>query len=686
MTMKTPLRTIVWFILMMLCAASSWAQPTIERNDLWMVGDTYTYLGLDAANLEPGPAGNGVTWNMSTLVRNSSLDGTSRYVDAAGTPNAAAFPQANVALTIDGEDAGTAYAYYAVSNDTIVEEGQDTPAGLITLSDKRIFINFPFGYNDVHTDTYGGSFTLEVMGAMATVTRQGSFTTTYDGYGTLILGSKTFQGVSRIKTVDEVTDTIDFGGTTFTSTTTGTSYSWFNAQSRDMLLNISEATVSGFGPASTSKSASYQDIEGVGGAVSGSYAAHLTAQGGDFDTEIIVHNPTNSDKIITLTPVASDGSQLTPVDVEVAGEGLTRMLQQNTFPANAVSFTGSGCNDCMFTLGYRANLPNASTAHVNQTTDLKTEYYFYPGEWDLLFDGAAIINAGSVASSVQASQIADDGSLLSQITLTGNLEPGGKYLDVFNGKFANNPNSILKIESDQPMAVMILRISQDRLYLYQNLALPDDAGQGDGGRWLAHITSDTGGFSTSIIIHNQGASQQTVTLQPYDSDGMALMPVPVNVPANTVSRFAKSDLLPSEASHASISGSTDCVVSVGYQSNEPGSSTAHIHETTSVGTEFFIHSGEWDLLFDGLALVNLGDEPAAIQLAQFREDGSIVHNISLTGFLPPKAKYLEVLEGQVPPNHPDAIIKITSSQPLAVLALRLTKDSRFLYGNNPLTY
>lgn len=685
--MKTPLRTIVGIMFFLICATSLLAQPTIDRNDLWMVGDTYTYLGLDATNLEPGPSGNGVTWDMSVLVRNSDLDGTSSYVNAADTPNAAAFPEANIALTIDGEDAGTAYSYYSVSNDSIVEEGQDTPAGLVILENKRVFINFPFGYNDTHTDTYGGSFTLEVNGAMATVTRQGTFTTTYDGFGTLILGSRTFTGVSRIKTVEETTETIEFSGMTFNTTTMGTSYSWFNAQSRDMLLNISEVEATGFGPPTSTKSASYQDLDGVNAAdVSGNYGAHLTTQGGDFDTEIIVHNPTDPDKIITLNPLASDGSSLTSVDVDVPGEGLARMNQQNIFPPAAASFTGSGCDECSFTMGYRANLPNASTAHVNRTQDLKTEYYFYPGEWDLLFDGASIVNAGSGPATVTASQIGDDGGLLSAVTLTDDLEPGGKFLDVFNGKFANVPNSILKIESTQPIAVMILRISQDRLYLYQNLALPDNIGGSEDGRWLAHITSDTGGFSTTIIIHNQSGSQQMVTLQPYDSEGMALAPVQVSVPANNVSRFAKTDLLPSEASHASITGSTECVVSVGYQSTQPNSSTAHIHETVSVGTEFYFYAGDWDLLFDGLAMINVGDEDAFIQLAQFRNDGQIVGNFSLFAGLKPNAKYLDVLEGQIPPNNPEAIIKITSNQPLAVLALRLTKDSRFLYGNDPITY
>lgn len=681
------MRKLIWVLLLsallsLTSVLSLFAQAPFSRSDVWQNGDEFTQLGLLAESLDPGASGSGVTWNFSNIVRSNQGDGVIRYLSPSGTPNASSFPDANSAQTFVDVDGEVGYQYYNVSDSGITEEGQDTPAGIIILSDKRVIIPFPFGFNQTHMDTYGGTFTLMVDDTQVTITRSATYEAKYDGFGTLNLGTKTYSNVRRVKTVQSVMDSFNFQGMIFTNTSETTSYAYFSPESRSPILNLSESTTTNFGITVNSKSANFQDLDGTSSPTSNRYGTHLTAQGGNFNSELILRNPTGTAQVFTLNPLRNDGSALTPVTVNLPANGTQRMLQENYFPADAVSFNASGCSQCIFTTGYRADLPDGSTAHVPQTVRLGTEYYFYPGEWDLLFDGAALINAGSGPAKIDASQMADDGTLLSQLTLVEALPAGGKYLDLFNGKFANEPNSIIKLNSTQPLAVMILRISQDFRYLYQNLALPEDPGTG-GERWLAHITSGGGGFNTSVLVHNRGSNIGAVTLQPYNASGQALTPVPVVVNPGTVERFSKSEILPDEASHMSILGSADCVVSLGYQSVQENSSTAQIHEAPSIGTTFFIYPGEWDYLFDGLAIINLGDEEASILATQIRDDGATVGNISLNAALQPNAKYLAVLEGMLAPN-PNAIIKIESTEPMAILALRLSKDSRFLYGNSPI--
>ncbi len=394
----------------------------------------------------------------------------------------------------------------------------------------------------------------------------------------------------------------------------------------------------------------------------------------------MIHNPTSSAKTLTLTPLTAAGGAGQPVNVNLPARTTNRALQQTYFSADAASFTSNGCTECVFSMGYRAaGLENAATAQVHQNNRTETEYQFYPGEWAYLYDGAAIINTGTANANIDALQIDDAGNLLATVNLSTNLAPGGKKLTIFNTLFNNTPDSMIKIRSTQPISVMVLRIDAEGRYLYQNLPLPDKPEASDE-RWVAHITSETGGFDTDVMVHNTSNSSKTISFHPYTSTGSMLTPVDVTVPANTTRRFAKLALFNGDTSHAMITGSTDVMVTVGYRSRVANSSTAQIHEAKPVGTSFEIYPGSWDVLFDGFAIVNTGNATTSLQVSQINDDGTTTTPITLTNALAPNAKFLGLLEGVIA-NNPNAIIRVEASQPLAILALRLTKDSRYLYGN-----
>ena len=665
-------------------AINLFAQPAVTRADIWQLGDNVTLLGLVADDLEPGPAGNGVTWDFSTLVRDGDRDSTFLYLDPSGVPDGGEFPLANLAARTEFEPDGFVFVFSKTDDAGVIDYGQTTPVGISILEDPRTVFQFPLGFNDTQNDNFSGTLAFNVQGNDLNGTRTGNTEITYDGFGTLILGEKTFTQVRRMKQIQEVTDTFNVNGSPVGATSITTSYLYLARESGTAILQLDFVETTTQGTTTTSEFASFQDLDVLPEPQPSSrYGAHLTAQTGNFDTEIIVRNTSDQPETLHLLPLETDGTPLAEVILNLFPGTTTRALQQNYFPIDAAGFGASGCEDCVFTMGYRAKVADASTAHVHQATGFKTEYYFYPGEWDLLFDGAAILNAGSDSAAVTLSQLGSDGTLLDQLTLAENLAPGAKYLDVFNGKFENQPNAILKLEASQPLAVMILRISQDNRYLYQNFALPDHPGESGAERWLAHITSDSGGFETSILIHNRSANDRMVTIHPYSADGQALESESVLVPAGWVRRFAKADLVPANTSHAAISGSTDCVVSVGYRAAQASASTAQIHETPPVGNSFTFYPGEWDLLFDGIAIINLGESAATLTATQVDDSGQEQASVTLVADLAPNAKFLDVLEGKLPTN-PDTVIRIDSSQPMAILALRLSKDNRYLYGNQPL--
>lgn len=676
----------IWLIWMASSTLILHAQIDFTRADVYKVGDTAQFYGLDATNAEPGPAGNGVTWDFSNLQRQADEDFVVRYGAPSEAPNGDQFPDANMVAIQDAGQGFTAYTFIKANDNEIQLEGLDIPdLGVVTYSDKNLWLKFPFGFNETQSDPFVGTYIFNVQGISGIANRDGELSTVYDGFGTIILPDGTrVENVRRLKLDQTVNDVVSVSGFNITTKVETTTYHWFAQDERLQVftLTLAKSTVTPPGMTVDSKSANYRVPSGnPTPTVAKKLGAHLTTQGGAFDTEIIIRNTSDSDKTIKLQPYDETGMELTAVDVNLGPDTISRVLQQDYFPTNARSFSASGCDDCNFSTGYRAAQDNPSTAQVHQIQDFRDTFYFYPGEWEALFDGAAIVNAGDESADILATQYDSQGNVLTMQTLAASLAPDAKHLVLFNDVLVDNPDSIVELSSDQPMGVMILRISQDFRFLYQNATIPAKV-DNDAGRWLAHITSDSGGFSTDLIFHNQADSNETVQLIPYTADGMQLTPVNRTVGAGQTLRFPKADLLPSDASHLAISGSTDCIVSAGYRANRDGASTSVTHEAAPIGNAFYVYPGEWNVLFDGVALINTGDSDANITLTQIGDDGQIKQTVTLTEALAPNAKYLGLFEGLIPEDA-NTIIKIESNQPLALLSLRLSKDGLYLYNNNP---
>lgn len=677
------MRTIS-FVLMAILSLSTWAQSNFTRDDFYKPGDSAQYFGVDATGISPGPAGNGVTWDFSNLSRKPDEDFKVDYALPSAAPNAGQFPEANM-VAIQDAGATTAYSFLYADNNQIRLEGLDLPdLGVVTYTDKSEWFDLPFGFNESQSDPFVGTYTASVQGISVRSDRDGSLTTKYDGFGTVILPDGTrVNNVRRLKLDQTVNDKISVSGFTITTKAVTTTYHYFAEDERLQIFTILEGDVTVTPPGTNVKSviAYYRVPSGTQQPVAANRRGpHLTTQGGAFNSEIIVRNPTDQAQSLNLIPLDGTGSPLATQTIQLGPNAISRTLQQNLFPAEAKSFEVNGCDDCIFSVGYRADIANASTAQVHQFGSFEKEVSIYPGEWQALFDGAAIVNAGDAAANITATQIDDTGNVINTVTLASNLAPGAKELVLFNDVLVDNPNSMIRINSEQPMAVMTLRISSDFRFLYQNLALPKQI-DANAQRWLPHITSDSGGFNTSLVLHNRSNAEQTVTFTPYANDGSALSQVMQTVGAGQTMRLAKADLFDGNTSHLSISGSTDCIVSAGYRANSDGASTSISHEVSPTGKALYLYPGEWNVLFDGVAIINTGTETAQVFATQTSDDGTILAQGTLAE-LAPNAKYLGVFEGLFQ-DSPQSVIKIEATQDIALLTLRLSKDGRYLYNNNP---
>ena len=85
----------------MLMSIGSFAQITVDTDDVVSIGDT-RYLATDDSpdgSIAPGNAGVNQTWDFSAL--NAESIETVEFLDPAGTPYATDFPDATLAFAID---------------------------------------------------------------------------------------------------------------------------------------------------------------------------------------------------------------------------------------------------------------------------------------------------------------------------------------------------------------------------------------------------------------------------------------------------------------------------------------------------------------------------------------------------------------------------------------------------------
>jgi hypothetical protein len=143
--------------------------------------------------------------------------------------------------------------------------------------------------------------------------------------------------------------------------------------------------------------------------------------------------------------------------------------------------------------------------------------------------------------------------------------------------------------------------------------------------------------------------------------------------------------LGAEVSHFTISGDTHVVVHASYRAaGESPAARAGTIESSLIGRIFTVYPGEWPLVWDGVALVNMGGQPANIEAVQLNGLGEEIARVTLESALAPNAKALAVLSDLFAEAR-DLPIVIHSDQPLAAIFLRGSRQASpgYLYETRP---
>ncbi|MFC2111555.1 T9SS type A sorting domain-containing protein, partial [Bacteroidota bacterium] len=215
---------------------SVYSQPSLTGALMPSPWDITDLHPADTAFVNHGPDGANQTWDFSNITVYFNPQGYYYYPPAI-TLYDSAFPTATVALEIALNLFN--YYFYETSPSGYILLGEWSDIWELPYSDPKQALTFPFTYNSTVTDTYGGT-SAPYSGTTKTLT--GNFTTTCDGYGTLILPSATHTNVLRLKTIDHYTEA--YSGPDTPAVYDFIRYEWYDCVNKFPLMSIVDMTQS----------------------------------------------------------------------------------------------------------------------------------------------------------------------------------------------------------------------------------------------------------------------------------------------------------------------------------------------------------------------------------------------------------------------------------------------------------
>ncbi|MCC6180594.1 MAG: T9SS type A sorting domain-containing protein [Bacteroidia bacterium] len=213
-----------------------------QSNHAFVAGDTYSTVPCNTVGISPGAGGAGATWNYSVT---PSTTVTTNY--AASTSTNTAYNPANIFVTAGSNNS----SYYLASSTELKYFGGDMVINTFNLnfiySSPAYYAVYPMSLNTTTTVATSGSVTATAPLA-GSGTFSGSCTVLADGTGTLVLPSKTFTDIIRVKTNQDIVATIS----SITATVNTEVYDYYSpSASKAPILTINTSTINSIMGSST---------------------------------------------------------------------------------------------------------------------------------------------------------------------------------------------------------------------------------------------------------------------------------------------------------------------------------------------------------------------------------------------------------------------------------------------------
>ena len=203
--------------------------------------------------------------------------------------------------------------------------------------------------------------------------------------------------------------------------------------------------------------------------------------------------------------------------------------------------------------------------------------------------------------------------------------------------------------------------------------------------FVPHLTRQGGGFTTELIIENRTGKAQNYFIQTFNEEGVALTAFMFTVSAGNeaaqVSRLKADLMFDQDAAYCQVMG--DVGVTVAYRATSAATSPAHVGTVASPAHRWSFYGGDWEHVWDGLAIVNPGDEAVNITFKQMDDRGNPIGQV-VAQPLVAGAKMLQVIGPDSFDRRDDGFFVIEASGPIYAMSLRGTQAGAgpdLLWGN-----
>lgn len=229
---------------------------------------------------------------------------------------------------------------------------------------------------------------------------------------------------------------------------------------------------------------------------------------------------------------------------------------------------------------------------------------------------------------------------------------------------------IIRLLDDPTEAILFETTVTDLAFTWPKVAGGDEAPYPRCSeiRVVPHLTAIGGVFDTTIMVENFSNADQAFSLTPYGSDGAMYNSFTSHVEAGETKFYSQQDLFgPNGASWFTVNNEARVLVTVAFISTGNGS-PAFSQERCVFGKKMSLTAGDWNNVFDGIAVVNLGSSPANIEVKQYDKHNQLIQSETVLSNLPSMGKGLYVLDTHfTDPSETRFVIE--SDQKVAILAL-----------------
>lgn len=205
-------KRIVFSICIVLTALSGLAQPIVNSNIFPSVGTVY-YSYSTSLPSGPGQSGANRTWNFSGLSFDPNEVDSSTVFSVSMTQVRDSFLNGQIAI---GDFTDTTYRVFSNNQQRCEMHGNTNRSEITRFSTPLNYLVYPLSFNNTFLSS------TRVTGPQGVI--NANVTTTYDGYGTILLpDGQTHSNVLRVKTIQVGTG--GSGGTTADTETV--TYEWY---------------------------------------------------------------------------------------------------------------------------------------------------------------------------------------------------------------------------------------------------------------------------------------------------------------------------------------------------------------------------------------------------------------------------------------------------------------------------